>query len=148
MKKKPPPKKNDPYAVVQTIKIEVPYPLLPLCKLLQITPNKIISDLLSVIGGRLSVGSGLVHQRGTEYFLEQGYGQDVFTKEEIRRMLIEVGIMVGMSAPFGTNQYLSGEELTKMRDTFLSIWRNKWEQKKKSNSKPTKKLSYGGNRTR
>ena len=140
MKKKLSSKKGDPYAGMQTIKIAVPFPLLPLCKLLQITPQRIIGDLLNVIGGRLSVGSGLVYQRGTEYFLDQGYGQDLFTKEEIRRMLTELGIMVGMSAPFGTNQYSSGTEYTKMRDTFLSIWRNKWEQKKKPNTKSTKRL--------
>jgi len=148
MKKKPPPKKRDPYAVTQTIKIEFPITLLPLCKLLQVTPHRLIVDLLSVIGGRLSVGSGLVHQRGTEYFLEQGYGQDLFTKEEIRRMLTELGIMVGMSAPFGTNQYSSGAEYTKLRDTFLSIWRGKWEQKKKPNTKPTKQLPHVRNHTR
>jgi hypothetical protein len=148
MKKKPAPKTRDPYAAIQTITIVVPTPLLPLCKLLEVTPEKIITDLVNVIGGRLSVANGLVRQRGTEYFLEQGYGQNVFACEDIRRMLIEVGILAGLSAPFGTNQYSSAHEFTKTRDAFLSIWKNKWEQKKKPISKPTKSQTNVRNHAR
>lgn len=127
------PENGDPYAVSQIIDFSFPFAFIALCKMLQVTPMEILMGLTYDIGSEVSVSNGLVHQRATEYFLSQGYGQGLFTKEQVRQMIAELGIVKGLVDfnDIGKVEHNYFPQWGRLRESYYRVWEKKWRGKMK-----------------
>jgi len=126
--------KSDPFAREQVVRLSTPFPLWNLCKLLEVTPIQIVDDLFKNIGSPVKFGSfgeTTANQEATEFFLRQGYGREYYTKDEVRQMIAELGIVEGIIPPFDSSYDKIFNDYIRMRDVYLRVWKSKWEDQKK-----------------
>lgn len=131
MAKKKKIKEPDPYASVQTIKIYLPIPVIPLCKMIQVPPEKIIRGLLLDLGSEINLSNGCSQQRATEYFLAQKYGQESFTEGQIRQMLAELGVIMGLHPPHDIKDHTAFDKWRELMPDYFKAWEIKWQAKKR-----------------
>jgi hypothetical protein len=114
----------NPNNALKKMDLVLPIQFLELCKMLEVTPVKVINDLVWNIASRVTFKDAIVKQQATEYFVNQGYGRQYYTPDEIRQMLTELGIVVGLRPDVQPGLQLN--EYSNMRDTFIKVWVNKW----------------------
>jgi hypothetical protein len=134
MAKSKKPKQLDPYAPVQNIRIFLPLPFMHLCKLLQVQPEIIIRGLLLDIGSTINLSNVHAQQRATEYFLSQKHGQELFTEGQIRQMLTELGLIMGLYPLYEVKNPKALDRWRDLRKDFFIVWETKWQAMKKQPS--------------
>jgi hypothetical protein len=135
MAKKIKPKSKDPYAKKQTITFELPDAFMLLCKMLQVEPKKIFMELAQDIGGKVYITkSGYLHQDATDYFVDKEFGQELYTEEHVREMIIELGFVRRLIDSFmlGQDDYYGGRG--ELRAKYFQAWQGRWSAKKKMKS--------------
>ena len=126
------PNSKDPYAKKQTIEFELPDAFISLCKMLKVEPKKIFMELAQDIGGKVYITkSGYVLQDATDYFVSKDYGQDLYTEEHIREMIIELGFIRRLIDSFmlGQDDYYGGRG--QLREKYFQAWQDRWSDKRK-----------------
>jgi len=126
------PKSKDPYAKKQTITFELPDAFILLCKMLQVAPQKIFTELAQDIGGKVYITkSGYVSQDATDYFVDKEFGQELYTEEHVREMIIELGFVRRLIDSFmlGQDDYYGGRGT--LREKYFQVWKDRWSAKKK-----------------
>ncbi len=122
------------YARKAEFSFMLPYPFLLLCKVLDITPAQLLTDFMDDLGcgswnreGRDEAKVNLI-----EYFIARGYGQPMFSVEEIRRIFRELDA-IGLLWP--TNSPMELIELTsKWRKEYYNYWFEKWQTSQRRQS--------------
>jgi hypothetical protein len=105
--------------------------------MLQVRPIQVILGLVYDLGSEVTVSNGFVHQPATEYFLDRGHGQELFTKEQIRQMMAELGIVMGLHNINNTGKmdYNHYRQWSRLRESYYRVWEKKWKGKMKPRPK-------------
>lgn len=140
---KRPPQKPKPEKKWQTgdydrypeYKFILPYQFLLLCRLLNITPEQVITDFLNNLscGTWKREGRDKVKEHLLNYFMGHGYGQDIYTEEDIRQMFKEMDALGMLFPKNGKSKII--DVYAKWRKKHYNYWFKKWF------SKPRRKLS-------
>jgi hypothetical protein len=117
----------NPINTLKKMDLVLPLQFLELCKMLEVTPVKVINDLVWNIASRVTFKDAIFKQQATEYFISQGYGGQYYTTDEIRQMIAELGVVVGLRPSNNTKPGKRLNEYSNMRDTFIKVWVNKWK---------------------
>jgi len=126
------PNSKDPYAKKQTIEFELPDAFILLCKMLKVEPKKIFMELAQDIGGKVYITkSGYVSQDATNYFVDKEFGQELYTEEDVREMIIELGFVRRLIDSFmlGQDNYYGGRG--ELREKYFQVWKDRWSAKTK-----------------
>ena len=115
----------------------LPYPFLLLCRLMDITPQKVLTDFMD----NLSCGSW--ERRGRDqakehlinYFIAHGYGQHHYTEEDIRQIFKEMDALGALFPVNGKRKMI--DLYTKWRSKHHAYWFKKWFKK------PERRLAIG-----
>lgn len=112
-------------------KFTLPYQFLLLCKLMDVTPQQVLSDFMDNIscGSWKREGRDKAKNKLIEYFLEHGYGQQYYTVNEIESIFKELDA-IGMLYPKGANTDIINEH-TRWRENYHTWWFEKWFNKNK-----------------
>ncbi|HLX90683.1 MAG TPA: hypothetical protein VKR32_03315 [Puia sp.] len=104
----------------------LPQQFLLLCKLMEVTPNQLLSDFIDNLScsswnrnGRENARSKLV-----EYFVDHGYGQEYYNQDDIRAIFRELEA-IGLVWPKGGKMKLI-ELSSKWQRKFYRYWFKKW----------------------
>lgn len=113
----------------------LPYQFLLLCKLMDVTPDQLLTDFMDNLscGSWKREGRDKAKEKLVEYFIEHGYGQDLYSAEDIRAIFKEmdaVGLVWPDNAKMGMIDMYSA-----WRKKHHSYWFKKWFRK------PRRKLS-------
>jgi hypothetical protein len=109
----------------------LPLRFLELCKMLEVTPVKVIDDLIWNIASRVTFKDAIFKQQATDYFVAQGYGRQYYTPDEIRQMIAELGVVVGLRPSNNTKPRKRLNEYSDMRNEFIKVWVNKWKDSRR-----------------
>lgn len=119
----------DEYKRDATFNFILPYQFLLLCRLMEVTPDQILTDFMD----NLSCGSwkrkekDLAKQNLIQYFLTHGYGQHHYTVAEIEKIFKELDA-IGLLFPHDSNDKMLDIHVT-WRDNYYHYWFNKWFRK-------------------
>jgi hypothetical protein len=130
-------KRSTDYRGSQTLQMGFPPQFTHLCRMLEVTPKMIITDLVWSISGSVTVSATTGMSLGKEYFLSKRYGYEKFKPEQVRQMVFELGIVEGLIPPFKGKMEGELDEYFKMRNAYFIAWKNKWERIKKRSAKPS-----------
>lgn len=112
-------------------KFTLPYQFLLLCKLMDVTPQQVLSDFMDNIscGSWKREGRDKAKNKLIEYFLEHGYGQQYYTVNEIESIFKELDA-IGMLYPKDADTDIINEH-TRWRENYHTWWFEKWFNKNK-----------------
>ena len=113
----------------------LPYQFLLLCRLLDITPEGVINDFMENLscGSWRREGRDKAKEHLINNFIELGYGQDIYTEEDIRQMFKEMDAL-GLLFPKNSKGKMI-DHYAKWRDKHHNHWFKQWFRK------PRRKLS-------
>lgn len=120
---------TDQYAQEQNIQLTLPLHVVHLCKMLEVSPKEIILDLIYSIGKSCKKANGDFEEAATEYFLEKGYGQELFTERQIRQMMVGL-IALEIVFPSDSEDRDAFRRWQRLSKTYLDLWTLKWQSKK------------------
>jgi hypothetical protein len=134
-------KEIGPYSRFQTYKIDLTVQFLMFCKLIEVEPEWIINDFLHNVGMEHwpSYGKGsheLARAKAVEYLITCGYGQDLYSSEEIRKILRELESINSLWPRSGSDKKFMDVHAN-WRDQYHQYFFNKWfymVRRKKSTS--------------
>jgi len=114
-----------PYARFARFNFILPYQFLLLCRLMEVTPERVLMDFMTQLGGE---GTGPEEQDTTRaylvhYFIARGYGQQYYTPEQIRQVFAYLGA-ISMLFPGDDEQMMEDHVL--WRAQYLHYWFHKW----------------------
>ena len=118
--------KDGTYERMQELQFHFPYQFLMLCKLVQVPPKTILSHFMQDVGR----DSWQRHKNDeiriltADYMLLRGYGQDYYTKDDLRQMLEELNA-IGSLWPESASMKLI-EQHSRWRDKYYKYWFKKW----------------------
>lgn len=110
-------------------KFFLPYQFLLLCKLMEVTPDQMLSDFMDNLscGSWRREGRDKAKELLVQYFIEHGYGQDHYTLDDIRTIFKEMDA-IGLLFPVnGKSKFI--EFHAKWRDKYYNFWFKKWYKK-------------------
>lgn len=117
----------------------LPYQFLLLCKLTETQPRTLLNDFMTHLacGSPGEVPCETAKQTLIEYFIQRGYGQRRYSKNDIRQIFREMDA-IGMLFPADASEKMLDLH-SRWRDKYQSYWFRKWrnrleEQKKTKNS--------------
>ncbi len=112
----------------------LPYQFLLLCKLMDITPYRLLSDFMDTLDcgawKRDSPDKASAEKARAnliDYFIEQGYGRKFYLPEDIRTIFREMDAL-GMLYPRDAKLKFI-ERHAKWRDQYQNYWFKKWYRK-------------------
>jgi hypothetical protein len=110
-------------------KFILPYQFLLLCKLMDVTPEKVIRDFMENLScdSWKRQGKDKAKEHLINYFIEYGYGQCHYTEEDIRTMFKEMDAL-GLLFPVNAKENLLNA-YAKWRDKHNSYWFKQWFRK-------------------
>ena len=119
------------YQRQQELKFTLPYQFLLLCKLMNVTPQKLLLDFMENIscGSQNREGRDKVRTKLIEYFLEHGYGQEYYSPDDIQVIFKELDA-IGMLYPANASPAFINEH-TRWRENYHTWWFEKWFNKNK-----------------
>jgi len=108
------------------IKCILPYQFLLLCKLMDITPEQLITDFMDNLscGSWKRKGRDEAKKKLIDYFIEHGYGQHHYAVEDIRAIFREMDA-IGMLWPQQANTEFV-ERHAQWVSEYHTYWFNKW----------------------
>lgn len=117
------------YSCFPTFHFALPYSFLLLCKLVGRTPENILIDFMENLGcgSRACEGRETAKKYLQEYFIAQGYGQHLYSEEELRRIFQEMDA-VGLLFPKDGNTKMI-DAYTHWRKKHYRYWFKKWLRK-------------------
>ena len=104
----------------------LPYQFLLLCRLMDITPEQVLRDFMDNLscGSWNREGRDNAKEQLINYFIAHGYGRHHYSKEDIRKIFIEMDAL-GMLLPTNANNDLV-ELYTNWRHKHHTHWFNQW----------------------
>lgn len=121
------------YSRFATYRFHIPHPFLLLCKLMEVTPQQVLTDFMNdlshrnvPVSGDLPVSGGY-KELPAAYFLERGYGDKFYDAEDRKLILREIEAMGSLyphSAPADVLEMHAA-----WRTQYLSWWFGKWYRK-------------------
>lgn len=111
------------------IRMELPYPFLLLCRLVNETPKQLIRDFMQNLACTNATDPAKDDVRTflVEYFIEQGYGRGLYESGAIRQIFAEMEA-VGMLSPIGDDTAMLKSYLS-WKEQHQRYWFKKWIQK-------------------
>ena len=122
-------RKGSGYERSQTLSFIIPWPLVALCCITDVTPDTLLHNFLHDIAHdswKRPADDG-IRSLLSEYFILRGYGKDHYTEEDIRKMFQEMDA-VGMLWPETNNMKLIDKH-ARWRDSYQKHWFKKWYYK-------------------
>jgi hypothetical protein len=106
----------------------LPYQFLLLCRLMDVTPEQLLTDFMDNLscGSWKRSGKDEARKKLVEYFLEQGYGQHHYTPDNIHSVFREMNAM-GMLWPEHAEMRLIDIHSNWIRE-YHQYWFHKWFQ--------------------
>lgn len=107
----------------------LPYQFLLLCRLMDVTPEHILTDFMDNLscGSWKREGRDLIKQHLIQYFLSHGYGQHHYTVEEIEKLFKELDA-IGLLFPYDSDNKTL-DIYCKWREINYHYWFDKWFRK-------------------
>jgi hypothetical protein len=107
----------------------LPSQFLLLCRLMEIRPEQVLNDFMDNLscGSWNREGREQVRAKLVEYFVAHGYGQDLYSAEDIRSIFKEMDA-IGLVWPADADMKLI-ELSSKWRKKFHRYWFKKWLRK-------------------
>ena len=123
------PWENGAFSRSQHIEHDFPPAFLMLCKLLNVTPAKLIADFADNLacGSWKREGREAIKEKIIDYFLEHGYGQGRYSAQEIREMFQDMEA-IGRLFPRGDAKMIG--QYGKWRDQYYQYWFKRWSREK------------------
>jgi hypothetical protein len=120
---------TDDYERHAEFRFTLPYQFLLLCKLMDITPEQVLTDFMDNLscGSWKREGRDKAKEKLIEYFIEHGYGQQHYTVEDIREMFREMNAL-GLLWPNDAKMKLI-DLYAKWREEYQTYWFKKWFRK-------------------
>jgi len=118
------------YARPAAFRFYIPYQLLLLCKLTNITPETLLHDFMDTIdcgSWKREETTEKARQLLIDYFIERGYGKDFYTEQDIRKLFEELNA-IGMLWPRDAKMKFI-ELHSKWRNKYHTYWFKKWFKK-------------------
>lgn len=115
----------------EDMRLMIPANFSLLCNLFDIDKRKVLHDFLENVSLAITDKSDAQRKAAKEYFLECGYGQDYYSKEDIEQMFTELDAMRLVWPQFPPRE-VDTELLdvsVAFRDKFQRHWYNKWFSK-------------------
>ena len=114
------------YQEKQTISFELPLQFLMICKLANVTPQQLISDFINNLsnGTWQREGREKARQLLTDYFIEHGYGKDIYSAQDLHAMFSELDAMASLFPKNGDPVQL--DAYTGWRTAHQQYWFDKW----------------------
>jgi hypothetical protein len=118
-----------PYARFAEYKFALPYPFLLLCKLMNITPDQLLTDFMHNLscGSWKREGRDMAKARLIEYFIEHKYGQAFYSETDIREIFKEMDA-IGLLWPEQAKMKMMDLHAA-WRDKYHTYWFKKWYRK-------------------
>lgn len=109
-----------------SFRFTLPHQFLLLCKLVNVTPFQILSDFMNNLacGSLGREGRGQAKETLIAYFIEHGYGQDIFTPAELTAIFKEMDA-IGLLYPRDAAP-LELEQHVEWRAMYHDYWFRKW----------------------
>lgn len=109
----------------------LPYQFLLLCRLMDITPDQVLTDFMDTLScsSWKREGRDRAKEKLIDNFFEHGYGQQHYTIEEIRSIFRELEA-IGLLWPEGAKSKMIDLH-AKWRDKYHTFWFKKWFRKPK-----------------
>jgi hypothetical protein len=119
-------KKGSGYERDQTLRFLLPWPLMALCRITAVPPHELLHNFLNDLGhdSWKRPANDAIRSLLAEYFIQRGYGQQLYTEAEIRSMFKEMDA-VGMLWPDSHNSKLI-EQHARWRNAYQLFWFKKW----------------------
>jgi hypothetical protein len=113
----------------QNLKFELPLQFLMICKLVNVSPEEIISDFMDnlAFGSWKREGREKARQLIVDYFIAQGYGRDLYSPEDIKSLFAELDAMGLLFPKDGEPQII--DAYSSWRDNHRRYWFEKWYNK-------------------
>jgi hypothetical protein len=112
-----------------TLQLVIPQQLLLLCKLTEVTPRELVADFMQILAGEIldRQNTNSAKEKLMDYFLEQRYGQDKFSRDQLIEIFHELNAIT-LLYPFGAeNAFVDFH--AQWREQYQAFWFNKWIQK-------------------
>ena len=113
----------------QSLKLDLPLQLLMLCKVINVTPQQLITDFIDNLsfGTWKREGRERARELLKDYFLEHGYGQEVFSQDELRSIFQELDAISLLFPKDAEPEVLSA--YSSWRQAYQGYWLEKWLHK-------------------
>jgi hypothetical protein len=110
----------------QTFRLEMPLQFLMLCKLVNTTPQQLITDFMEnmAFGSWRREGREHARQHLATYFIEHGYGHEQYSADELKLMFAELDAMAMLFPKNGETDTL--EAYSTWREKQQEYWFNRW----------------------
>lgn len=120
---------KDAYKRQAEYRFILPYPFLLLCKLMEVTPEEVLTDFMDNLGcgSWKREGREKARERLVEYFIAHGYGQQHYSEEE-RQVIFQELDAIGMLWPLNAKMEMI-ELHSRWRDAYYHYWFQKWLRK-------------------
>lgn len=117
------------YARHAGLRFTLPMQFLMLCRLMEVTPEQVLTDFMDNLGcgSWRREGREKARESVTEYFIAHGYGQHYYGEEDIRLIFRELDA-IGMLWPVKGKMKLVDLH-SRWRDEYYRYWYRKWFRK-------------------
>lgn len=107
----------------------LPYQFLLLCRLMDITPDQVLTDFMDNLScsSWKREGRDKAKEKLIDYFVEHGYGQHHYAPEDIRGIFGELDA-IGLLWPEGAKSKMIDRHAN-WRDKYHTYWFRKWFRK-------------------
>ena len=114
------------YQQKQTITFELPLQFLMICKIADVTQQQLLSDFIDNLsnGSWQREGREKARQLLNDYFIEHGYGKDLYTPDELRAMFDELDAVALLFPKNGEPEQL--DMYSAWRTSHQQYWFDKW----------------------
>lgn len=115
----------------EDVRLLMPANFLLLCRLLDLDASKVLHDFMNNVSVTNSSKEEVHRKTAKEYFLECGYGQDYYSKEDIEQMFKELDAMRLVWPQFPPREVDTEllDASVAFRDKFQRHWFNGWYNK-------------------
>jgi hypothetical protein len=97
-----------------------------LCQLLNVPKEEILQDFLNTLAQETYGKTGEPQDSIARYFIQCGYGQDNYTKEEIEKMLSELRCISSLWPDEAPTEIITRH--ASWRGMYHAYWFEKWEE--------------------
>lgn len=109
-----------------TLQLAIPQQLLLLCKLMDVTPRQLLADFMQSLAGENPDHNirNSAKEKLMDYFLEQRYGQEKYSREHIIDIFRELNAVTLLYPSGAENSFIDFH--AQWRERYQAFWFNKW----------------------